>query len=62
MIAIKLVAILAVIWLASYAGRHWGHRISGLISNFPLIAAPIVLFLPVDAPRAFDALCGVGLE
>ena len=55
MIAIKLVAIPVVIWLVSYAGRRWGHRVSGLISGFPLIAAPIVLFLSIDAPRAFIA-------
>ena len=55
MIALKLVAVPVVIWLASYAGRRWGHRISGLISGFPLIAAPIVLFLSVDAPRPFVA-------
>lgn len=55
MIVLKLVAVPVVIWLASYAGRRWGHRISGLISGFPLIAAPIVLFLSVDAPRPFVA-------
>jgi hypothetical protein len=55
MIAIKLLAVPAVVWLASWAGRRWGHRISGLISGFPLISAPVVLFLAVDAPRAFIA-------
>ena len=55
MIAVKLIAVPVVIWLASYAGRRWGHRISGLISGFPLIAAPIVLFLSYSAPRAFVA-------
>ncbi len=55
MIVIKLIAVPAVIWLASWAGRRWGHRISGLISGFPLIAGPIVLFLAIDAPRAFIA-------
>ena len=55
MIVVKLLAVPVVIWLASYAGRRWGHRISGLISGFPLIAAPIVLFLSVDAPRPFVA-------
>lgn len=55
MIVVKLIAVPVVIWLASWAGRRWGHRISGLISGFPLIAGPIVLFLAVDAPRAFIA-------
>lgn len=53
MILVKLVAVPVVIWLASYAGRRWGHRVSGLISGFPLISAPIVLFLAFSAPRAF---------
>ncbi len=55
MIVVKLIAVPLVIWLASWAGRRWGHRISGLISGFPLIAGPIVLFLSIDAPRAFIA-------
>lgn len=55
MIVVKLIAVPAVIWLASWAGRRWGHRVSGLISGFPLIAGPIVLFLSIDAPRAFIA-------
>ncbi len=55
MIAVKLIAVPVVIWLASYAGRRWGHRVSGLISGFPLIAAPIVLFLSFSAPREFVA-------
>ncbi len=40
-----------VVWLASQAGRRWGHRVAGLIGGFPLIAAPIMLFLALDAPR-----------
>lgn len=55
MIVVKLIAVPVVIWLASYAGRRWGHRISGLISGFPLIAAPIVLFLAFGTPRGFVA-------
>ena len=55
MIVVKLIAIPVVIWLASYAGRRWGHRISGVISGFPLIAAPIVLFLSFGASREFVA-------
>ena len=45
MIVLKLAAVPAVVWLASLAGRRWGHRVSGLIGGFPLIAAPIVLYL-----------------
>lgn len=53
MIALKLAAVPAVVWLASWAGRRWGHKASGWISGLPLIAAPIVLFLAMDLPRDF---------
>ena len=53
MIALKLAAVPTVVWLASWAGRRWGHKASGWISGMPLIAAPIVLFLAMDQPREF---------
>ncbi len=55
MIALKLAAIPAVIWLASWAGRRWGHRASGLISGLPVISGPLLLFVALDAPLAFVA-------
>ena len=58
MIAVKLAAIPAVVWLASWAGRRWGHRVSGLISGFPLISGPILLFVAGDAPAVFVADAG----
>ena len=51
MIVLKLVAAPLVVWLASQAGRRFGHRVAGLIGGFPLIAAPIMLFLEQEAPR-----------
>jgi hypothetical protein len=55
MLALKLAAIPAVVWLASWAGRRWGHRASGLISGFPVISGPLLLFVALDAPRGFVA-------
>jgi hypothetical protein len=55
MILLKLAAAPAVVWLASQAGRRWGHRVAGLIGGFPLIAAPIVLFISFDASAGFGA-------
>jgi len=55
MILLKLAAAPAVVWLASQAGRRWGHRVAGLIGGFPLIAAPIVLFIAIDASAGFGA-------
>ena len=53
MILLKLAAAPAAVWLASYAGRRWGHRVAGLVGGFPLIAAPIVFFIAQDAAPAF---------
>lgn len=53
MIVLKLVAAPAVVWLASHAGRRWGHRVAGLIGGFPLIGGPITLFIALEAPTAF---------
>ena len=53
MILLKLAAAPAVVWLASHAGRRWGHRVAGLIGGFPLIAGPIVLFIALDAGAGF---------
>jgi len=53
MLALKLAAVPTVVWLASWAGRRWGHKASGWISGMPLIAAPIMLFLALDLPRPF---------
>ena len=57
MIALKLAAAPLVVWLASQAGRRFGHRVAGLIGGFPLIAGPIMLFLALDAPRDLMSRC-----
>jgi hypothetical protein len=53
MIWLKLAAVPAVVWIASWAGKRWGHKVSGWISGLPMIAAPIMLFLALDQPREF---------
>lgn len=53
MILLKLAAAPAAVWLASQAGRRFGHRVAGLLGGFPLIAGPIVLFIALDAGPAF---------
>ena len=53
MIWLKLAAVPTVVWIASWAGRRWGHKVSGAISGMPMIAAPIMLFLALDQPREF---------
>ena len=58
LVALKLAAVPAVVWLASWAGRRWGHRVSGLISGLPVISGPILLFVALDAPPGFVAETG----
>lgn len=53
MMLLKLAAAPAAVWLASQAGRRFGHRVAGLLGGFPMIAGPIVLFIALDAGTQF---------
>lgn len=53
MMLLKLAAAPAVVWLASQAGRRWGHRVAGVIGGFPLIAAPLVFYIALEVPGSF---------
>jgi len=53
MLWLRLAAVPLVVWIASWAGRRWGHKASGWISGLPMIAAPVMLFLALDQPRDF---------
>jgi hypothetical protein len=52
---LKLALVPLVVWLASIAGRRWGHATTGWISGLPLIAGPISVFLTIDHGRQFAA-------
>jgi hypothetical protein len=52
---LKLALVPLVIWLASVAGRRWGHAATGWISGLPLIAGPISVFLALDQGLRFAA-------
>jgi hypothetical protein len=52
---LKLALVPLVVWLASVAGRHWGHAATGWISGLPLIAGPISVFLALDQGSEFAA-------
>jgi hypothetical protein len=54
-LALKLSLIPLVVWLASEAGRRWGHGVTGWITGLPLIAAPISIFLALDPGIEFAA-------
>jgi len=52
---LKLALVPLVVWLASIAGRRWGHAATGWISGLPLIAGPISVFLALDQGVRFAA-------
>jgi hypothetical protein len=52
---LKLALVPLVVWLASVAGRRWGHAATGWISGLPLIAGPISVFLALDLGVRFAA-------
>jgi hypothetical protein len=52
---LKLALVPLVVWLASVAGRRWGHGATGWISGLPLIAGPISVFLAIDQGVRFAA-------
>jgi hypothetical protein len=54
-VLLKISLVPVVVWLASVAGRRWGHSVSGWISGLPLIAGPISVFLAHDAGPEFAA-------
>ncbi len=52
---LKLALVPLVVWLASIAGRRWGHAATGWISGLPLIAGPISVFLALHQGLQFAA-------
>lgn len=54
-VLLKITLVPVVVWLASLAGRRWGHAVSGWISGLPLIAGPLSVFLALGEGAAFAA-------
>jgi hypothetical protein len=52
---LKITLVPLVVWLASMAGRRWGHGATGWISGLPLISGPISVFLALDQGPRFAA-------
>jgi hypothetical protein len=48
LLALKLVLAPLAVWLASVASRRYGHVIGGVLSGFPMIAAPVTAALLID--------------
>jgi hypothetical protein len=60
---LKITLVPLVVWLASVAGRRWGHGATGWISGLPLIAGPISIFLALgEGPRFAADVAGYTLQ
>ena len=52
---LRLLLVPAAVWMASIAGRRWGHAVSGYLGGLPLIGGPITLYLALDEGAEFAA-------
>jgi hypothetical protein len=50
LLALKLILAPLAVWLASLASQRYGHVIGGILSGFPMIAAPVTAALLIDHP------------
>jgi hypothetical protein len=50
LLALKLLLAPLAVWLASVASKRYGHVIGGVLSGFPMIAAPVTAALLIDYP------------
>jgi hypothetical protein len=50
LLALKLLLAPLAVWLASVAAKRYGHVIGGVLSGFPMIAAPVTAALLIDYP------------
>ena len=54
--AARLLLVPLAVWLASLAGRRWGHGVSGYLGGLPLIGGPITFYLAVDHGTQFASV------
>lgn len=52
---LRLALVPAAVWIASVAGRRWGHGFSGYLGGLPMIGGPITIYLAVDHGTTFAA-------
>ena len=53
MLLLKLTLVPIIIGIITIIGRHWGAKVAGLLSGFPVIAGPITYFLYMEQGTAF---------
>ncbi len=52
---VRLALVPAAVWVASAAGRRWGHGFSGYLGGLPMIGGPITIYLAADHGATFAA-------
>ncbi len=50
-----------LVGLASLAARRWGNTVAGLITGFPLMTAPIAIFLTIEQGAEFTISTSIGI-
>jgi len=55
LLVLKLVLVPALVASVSLAARRWGPRIAGLLTAFPIVTGPALLFFAIEQGAAFAA-------
>lgn len=55
MLVLKLLVVPLFIAAITIAGRRWGASVAGLLSGFPVVAGPIVVFVALEQGTTFGA-------
>lgn len=57
---LKLVLVPSLIWVVTLVSRRWGPAVGGWLSAFPVVSAPILLFIALEHGAAFTISAAVG--
>jgi len=55
LLVLKIVLVPALVGSVSLAGRRWGPRAAGLLTSFPIVTGPALLFFAIEQGAAFAA-------
>jgi len=55
LLVLKILLVPALVGSVSLAGRRWGPRVAGLLTSFPIVTGPALLFLAIEQGAAFAA-------
>ena len=55
LLVLKLILVPGLVASASLAERRWGPRIAGLLTSFPIVTGPVLIFFAIEQGDAFTA-------